>query len=52
MVAQDHLTKYTLLRAFKRKTTEEVGKKLIDIFCDFGPPLILHSDNGMLSNVI
>ena len=34
MVAQDHLTKYTLLRALKKKTALEVEKKLIDIFCD------------------
>ena len=30
----------------KRKSAEEVCEKLLDIFCDSGPPHILHSDNG------
>ena len=35
------------LLIFKRKSAEEVCEKLLDIFCDSGPPHILHSDNGM-----
>ena len=30
----------------KRKSAEEVTEQLLNIFCDSGPPQILHSDNG------
>ncbi|XP_050303513.1 SCAN domain-containing protein 3-like [Anthonomus grandis grandis] len=43
---QDHLTKFTVLRALKTKTAEEVAYHLLDIFCLFGAPMILQSDNG------
>lgn len=43
---QDHLTKFLCLRALKRKTADEVADQLIDIFCMFGAPHILQSDNG------
>ena len=43
---QDHLTKYLLLRPLKRKTAEAVVKKVKQIFADFCPPRILHTDNG------
>ncbi|XP_025264624.1 KRAB-A domain-containing protein 2-like [Camponotus floridanus] len=43
---QDHLTKFTILRPLKTKTAEEVAYQLIDIFCLFGAPCILQSDNG------
>jgi len=43
---QDHLTKFTILRPLKSKTAEEVAYQLKDIFCMFGAPFILQSDNG------
>ena len=43
---QDHLTKFTILRPLKSKTVEEVAYQLMDIFCTFGAPFILQSDNG------
>ena len=43
---QDHLTKFTILRPLKTKTAEEVAYQLLDIFCLFGAPYILQSDNG------
>lgn len=43
---QDHLTKFTILRPLKTKTAEEVAYQLMDIFCLFGAPCILQSDNG------
>lgn len=43
---QDHLTKYVVLLPLKTKTAEEVADNILDIFCLFGAPNILHSDNG------
>ena len=43
---QDHLTKFTILRPLKTKTAVEVAYQLMDIFCMFGAPFILQSDNG------
>ena len=43
---QDHLTKFTILRPLKTKTAEEVAYQIMDIFCMFGAPFILQSDNG------
>ena len=43
---QNHLTKLTILRPLKNKTAEEVAYQVMDIFCMFGAPFILHSDNG------
>ena len=42
----DHLTKFTILRPVKSKTVEEEAYQLMDIFCMFGAPFILQSDNG------
>lgn len=44
--AQDHLTKFCHLRALKAKSASEVAWHLYQIFCEFGAPLILQSDNG------
>ena len=44
---QDHLTKFTILRPLKSKTAEELAFQLMDIFCMFGAPFILQSDNGL-----
>ena len=46
LVYQDHLTKFVVLRPLQRKTAEEVAFVLFEIFCLFGPPHILQSDNG------
>lgn len=46
MVYQDHVTKFVQIRALKTKRAEEVAKHTIDIFCIFGAPMILQSDNG------
>ncbi|CAG4961256.1 unnamed protein product [Parnassius apollo] len=46
LVYQDHLTKFIQLRPLQSKTAEEVSKILLDIFCIFGSPSILQSDNG------
>ena len=43
---QDHLKKFLSLRALKTKRAEEVAYNLIEIFCIFGAPCILQSDNG------
>ena len=43
---QDHLTKFVILKPLVTKQTIEVAKHLIEIFCLFGCPLILQSDNG------
>ena len=46
MVYQDHLTKWTVLRPLKTKKAEEIAENLVNIFCHFGSPVLLHSDNG------
>jgi hypothetical protein len=40
------MTGYTNLRALKRKTMDEVARNLWELFCNFGTPKILQSDNG------
>ena len=42
----DHLTKWTVLRPLKTKKAEEIAENLVNIFCHFGSPVLLHSDNG------
>ena len=46
LVYQNHFTKYDLLRPLKRKSADAVANTLVTIFCEFGPPHILQSDNG------
>ncbi|XP_022817975.1 KRAB-A domain-containing protein 2-like [Spodoptera litura] len=46
LVYQDHLTKFVQLHPLQSKTAEEVSKTLLVIFCIFGSPSILQSDNG------
>lgn len=46
MVYQDHLTKFSILRPLRTKTAVEVAKEVLDIFCIFGAPSIMQSDNG------
>ncbi|XP_050310844.1 KRAB-A domain-containing protein 2-like [Anthonomus grandis grandis] len=43
---QDHLTKYCVLRPMKSRTAVKTARNLIEMFCLFGAPSILHSDNG------
>uniref|UniRef100_A0AC34FXC6 Integrase catalytic domain-containing protein n=1 Tax=Panagrolaimus sp. ES5 TaxID=591445 RepID=A0AC34FXC6_9BILA len=45
-VYQDHLIKYVLLRPLPQKSAVAVEKVLRQVFCDFGPPDILQTDNG------
>jgi transposase InsO family protein len=44
---QDHLTKFCHLRPCTTKGAVEVANHLYHIFCEFGAPIILHSDNGL-----
>ena len=43
---QDRLTKFTILRPLNSKIAGEVAYQRMDIFCMFGAPFILQSDNG------
>jgi transposase InsO family protein len=51
---QDHLTKFSVLKALTSKRAAKVGYQLLDIFLLFGAPHILQSDNGweFTANVI
>ncbi|XP_050313667.1 KRAB-A domain-containing protein 2-like [Anthonomus grandis grandis] len=46
MVNQDHLTKFVQIPPLTSKRAEELAKSLVDIFCIFGAPSILQSNNG------
>ena len=46
LVYIDHFTKKINLEPLMRKSAEEVCEVLLDIFCEQGPPHILHSDNS------
>ena len=46
LVYQDHFTKFIALRPLRAKSAIDVATALFDIFCIFGVPLILQSDNG------
>ena len=43
---QCHFSKFALLRILPNKSAESVVNELKQIWCDFGPPDILQSDNG------
>ncbi|KAI6651820.1 KRAB-A domain-containing protein 2-like [Oopsacas minuta] len=43
---QDCFSKFVVLRALKSTQAEEVAEHLVLIFCEHGPPHILHTDNG------
>ena len=43
---RDHGTRFSILRSLVRKTAAEVALELSEIFATFGPPVILHTDNG------
>jgi hypothetical protein len=43
---QDHVTKFSVLKALTSKHAAEVGYQLLDIFLLFGAPHILQSDNN------
>ena len=42
----DHFSGFPWCFPLKTKTAEEVSLHLIQLFFQFGPPSILHSDNG------
>ena len=42
---QENLTKLSVLRPLKSKTAKEVAEQLIDIFCLFGMPAVIHSSS-------
>jgi len=42
----DVLSGYTVLKALKTKSMEEVARNLWETIADYGPPKILQSDNG------
>jgi len=42
----DHYSNYSWTAALKTKTAEEVAHHLFKIFRRYGPPTLLHSDNG------
>ncbi|CAG8682213.1 7422_t:CDS:2, partial [Gigaspora rosea] len=44
--ARDHFTRFSWARPIKSSTALEVATFLFEIFTIFGPPTILHSDNG------
>ncbi|KAL8583081.1 hypothetical protein ACOMHN_051245 [Nucella lapillus] len=46
LVFQDHLTKFCVLCPLTSKRASEVAIQLVDVFCLFGAPVILQSDNG------
>lgn len=43
---QENLSKFCILRPLKTNTTAEVSNQLVDIFCLFGVPSVIHTDNG------
>ncbi len=47
LTVKDHLTKFVHLRPCQSKEGVEVAKHLYLIFCEFGAPLLLQSDNGL-----
>lgn len=46
LVYTDVASRYTLLRPLKSKTRQEVARVLWGLFCDFGFPMAMQSDNG------
>jgi len=46
MHVKDHFTKFSWLFALSSKEAKFVANNLKGIFCTFGPPTILQSDNG------
>ena len=46
MYARDHFSKFSWAYPLTHKTAENVANKLMLIFSQFGPPIILQSDNG------
>ena len=46
LVVVDYFSRYTILRALTDKSSETVAKALLSIFCNYGFPRKLTSDNG------
>lgn len=47
---RDHFTKFSLLAALTSKSADEVAAILVGWFTNYGPPSILHCDNGKTKN--
>jgi hypothetical protein len=52
--ARDHFSRFSWAKPLKTKESAIIASILYEIFCQFGPPLILQSDNGgeFTSNII
>ncbi|KHJ42430.1 integrase core domain protein, partial [Trichuris suis] len=46
LTVQDYFTKWLVVRPIPDQTAETTVASLLQIFADFGPPSILHSDQG------
>lgn len=46
LVLVDYFTRFTILRALPDKQSTTIAKELLSIFCLFGFPKIINSDNG------
>ena len=46
MSMRDHFTKFSWAFPLTSKKAAEVASHLLDVFCSFGAPKILQSDNG------
>jgi hypothetical protein len=46
LILVDICTKYVIVRPIPNKQSDTVAKALIDIFCDYGFPDVIGSDNG------
>lgn len=46
MVLVDVFSRFCIARAIPNKTASAVAKEIIKVFCDFGFPKVLQSDNG------
>ncbi|CDH61439.1 hypothetical protein RO3G_15169 [Lichtheimia corymbifera JMRC:FSU:9682] len=46
MILVDVCTRFCILRALPDKSSDTLVKALVQIFCDFGIPRVLQSDNG------
>ena len=43
---RDHFSRYSWAKPLESKESVVIAGVLYDIFCQFGPPIILQSDNG------
>lgn len=43
---RDHKSKFSWAYPLLNKDSRTIGQKLHELFCVFGPPVVLQSDNG------